>query len=172
MPDMTVKDKLKGEGYEIQAKFLEWLENKGLMAEFVSEFVKYKKGDGIRIRDEVGNDLYNYLKKCSEDKFLYNAFFWSNTDKGFDFWEELNYEWLNILKNENVTINKEDKTNPKHYKSKQPEPIEVILSWGLDFLEGNVIKYLARYKDKNGVEDLLKARTYLDLLIEREENNG
>lgn len=36
------------------------------------------------------------------------------------------------------------------------------------YLAGNVVKYIARYRDKNGVEDLKKARHYLDKLIEIE----
>ena len=39
----------------------------------------------------------------------------------------------------------------------------------MGFLEGNILKYVTRYKMKNGVEDLKKARYYLDLLIERQE---
>lgn len=38
----------------------------------------------------------------------------------------------------------------------------------LGYLRGNVIKYISRYKDKGGVEDLRKARHYLDKLIEEE----
>lgn len=39
------------------------------------------------------------------------------------------------------------------------------------FFKGNIMKYLWRYEHKNGVEDLKKARQYLDWLIEEEENN-
>ena len=48
------------------------------------------------------------------------------------------------------------------------QPIEFILANELGFCEGNVIKYLCRYKRKNGLEDLKKARQYLDFLIEKE----
>ena len=47
-----------------------------------------------------------------------------------------------------------------------------ILSWCLDFCEGNIIKYIVRYKYKNGLEDLYKARKYLDLLIKEKENKS
>jgi hypothetical protein len=40
----------------------------------------------------------------------------------------------------------------------------------MDWLEGNVIKYVTRYKDKNGVEDLKKAEWYLQRLIKEKEN--
>jgi hypothetical protein len=36
----------------------------------------------------------------------------------------------------------------------------------MNFCEGNIIKYIVRYKNKNGLEDLKKARKYLDLLIQ------
>ena len=53
-----------------------------------------------------------------------------------------------------------------HYKSKGIQPIEYIFANNIGFAEGNVIKYVSRWKDKGGVEDLKKARHYLDLLIE------
>ncbi len=65
-----------------------------------------------------------------------------------------------------------DATNPTYYghDSDVIECIDYIQSHAFDFLEGNVIKYLTRYEQKNGVEDLKKARWYLNKLIEREEN--
>lgn len=56
-----------------------------------------------------------------------------------------------------------------HYKSLKIEPIQYILANNLSFIEGNVIKYVTRWKTKNGIEDLKKARHYLDLLIKHEE---
>lgn len=54
-----------------------------------------------------------------------------------------------------------------HYKQLDPQPWDVISAWRLDFLLGNVVKYVARAPAKNGTEDLLKARHYLDKAIER-----
>jgi len=51
-----------------------------------------------------------------------------------------------------------------HYDLKIP-PIEYILANGMGFIEGNIIKYVSRYKAKGGVEDLHKAQHYLNLLI-------
>ena len=56
-----------------------------------------------------------------------------------------------------------------HYKSHGIQVLDAIESWGLGFLDGNVIKYVARWRKKNGLEDLKKARHYLDKLIEVEE---
>lgn len=58
-----------------------------------------------------------------------------------------------------------------HYKDMQIQPIEFILANNLGFCVGNCIKYLCRYKHKNGKEDLLKAKHYIDLLIESEYAN-
>jgi hypothetical protein len=55
-----------------------------------------------------------------------------------------------------------------HYKRKSIEPWDYIQANGIGFLDGNAIKYLTRWKDKNGIEDLKKARHYVDKLIEEE----
>jgi len=55
--------------------------------------------------------------------------------------------------------------HPKHY-TRGIECWDYIVSHGMGYLEGNIIKYITRYKDKGGAEDLLKARAYLDRLIE------
>ncbi len=52
-----------------------------------------------------------------------------------------------------------------HYRALKIQPVEFIEANGLGFLEGNVIKYLSRHANKNGKDDLLKARHYIDLLI-------
>jgi hypothetical protein len=49
------------------------------------------------------------------------------------------------------------------------QPFDIISSWKLDFWSGNVLKYLLRFPFKNGIEDLKKARHYLDYLIENYE---
>lgn len=53
-----------------------------------------------------------------------------------------------------------------HYKGKTVQPWDFIAANGLGFFEGNVVKYVTRWKDKGGVQDLHKARHYLDKLIE------
>jgi hypothetical protein len=54
-----------------------------------------------------------------------------------------------------------------HYVS-SIQPWDYILSHGLGYLEGNIIKYVTRYRKKNGVQDLQKALHYLEKLIEVE----
>ena len=53
-----------------------------------------------------------------------------------------------------------------HYKDKSVQPWDYIISNNLGYLEGNIVKYVSRWKDKNGVEDLKKAQHYLAKLIE------
>lgn len=67
---------------------------------------------------------------------------------------------------------KNEQIGGNHYKDMPIQPIEYILANGLGYCEGNVIKYVSRYKFKNGVEDLKKARHYLDLLIEAQDDGG
>ena len=55
-----------------------------------------------------------------------------------------------------------------HYKRYAIQPTEFIHKNGLDFIQGNVIKYVMRYRDKNGKQDLLKAKHYIELLLEYE----
>lgn len=59
---------------------------------------------------------------------------------------------------------------PHHYTCLNPEPIDLIESWKLDFHEAQVVKYISRWRNKNGVEDLKKCEFYLKRLIAREEN--
>lgn len=55
-----------------------------------------------------------------------------------------------------------------HYKGLKIQPIEYIHANGLSYFQGNVVKYVSRYKDKNGAEDLKKAIHYLELILELE----
>ena len=56
-----------------------------------------------------------------------------------------------------------------HYASKAIQPWDYITSNNLPFLEGNIVKYITRWRDKGGVQDLHKARHYLDKLLEIEQ---
>lgn len=59
-------------------------------------------------------------------------------------------------------------TDPAHYNKYDIEPIEYIKALGIlePYCVGNIIKYVSRYRDKNGLEDLEKARVYLNWLID------
>ena len=53
-----------------------------------------------------------------------------------------------------------------HYKKLKIQPIEFIYANELDFLQGNVVKYITRHKDKNGSADVRKALHYCQLILE------
>ena len=51
-----------------------------------------------------------------------------------------------------------------HYSKLVIQPVEYIVANNLDYLQCSVIKYVTRYKDKNGLEDLKKAEHFLQML--------
>ncbi|HEP9275653.1 TPA: DUF3310 domain-containing protein [Pseudomonas aeruginosa] len=55
-----------------------------------------------------------------------------------------------------------------HYRLQAIQPVQYIHANGIGYLEGNVIKYVSRWRKKNGIEDLKKAKHYIELLIELE----
>lgn len=57
----------------------------------------------------------------------------------------------------------------RHYAAKSIQPVQYIHANDIGFFEGNVIKYVTRWKDKGGLEDLRKAKHYIELLLELED---
>ena len=55
-----------------------------------------------------------------------------------------------------------------HYKSMKIQPAQFINENNLPFAEGNAIKYICRHKHKGEVQDLEKAKHYIDMIIERD----
>ena len=83
------------------------------------------------------------------------------------------------MKLKEIENNTDMVNSPAHYNKAGIETIDIIQSVTGDgfetYLQGNILKYICRYKYKNGVEDLEKARWYLNRLIETqigEEYNG
>ena len=61
---------------------------------------------------------------------------------------------------------------PDHYRT-DIQPIEYIVANNMGFCEGNVVKYISRWEMKGGIEDLEKAKHYIEMLIEQEnKRNG
>lgn len=117
-------------------------------------------GDITLTYDSMGYQrLSGYVKKASSVyDFFKLAIKYRNEQKG-------------ICQEEN------DVKNQPHYKNNSIEPIEYMrknftTKEYRGFLQGNVHKYMARYKDKNGLEDLKKAKVYLEWLIEDVALNG
>jgi hypothetical protein len=59
-----------------------------------------------------------------------------------------------------------------HYKKLAIQPVEYIHANGLPFIEGCVVKYVTRWRAKDGLRDLEKARHFIDLLIELEQKKS
>ncbi len=64
---------------------------------------------------------------------------------------------------------KTDAIQPSHYQVGGLQAIEVIRAWNLSFCLGNTVKYLQRWQLKGGLEDLKKAKRYLEMEIEHLE---
>lgn len=117
---------------------------------------------------------------------LLNAFQWDISSQGYDFWSALSYR-------QDLLLNADKKTHPvqatptslgiqpveyipttaldvqeggSHYKKLGIQPVEYIHANDLDYFQGNVVKYITRYKDKNGIEDVKKAIHYCQLILE------
>lgn len=86
--------------------------------------------------------------------------------------EEVALNYLNQVKTGLEGLaHREAVNHPPHYNSGNIEVIDAIEDWGLDFNSGNVVKYIARHQHKTDpLEDLKKARWYLDRIIEGYEN--
>ena len=78
----------------------------------------------------------------------------------------------NIINNYPHSKPKEMKTlqtkGEKHYKNGSIEPVEYILKNKMGYLEGNVIKYVTRHRDKGKSQDIKKAIHYLEMILEAE----
>ena len=58
-----------------------------------------------------------------------------------------------------------DAISPQHYQQGNIQVLDFINDQKFSYLEGNIVKYICRYKTKNGLEDLEKAQYYLNALI-------
>lgn len=121
-----------------------------------------------------GEEFIRYLKFSIE----FNAWSIFCKERGLFFLVEeydlyLVNKYSKPLHSENPTQEPKDPTNPSHYKQGKVECIDAIGSAtvgkkGIEaVLVGNIIKYLWRYEEKNGVEDVEKAKCYLDKLLEK-----
>jgi hypothetical protein len=108
---------------------------------------------------QVYNHRYLMKNNANADKFVSAVLKSKEIEAGMKIKKEILDEILLERANE-VQVGGE------HYKTKGIQPWDAIHAWGLGFFSGNVVKYVARHREKNGVEDLKKARHYLDKLIE------
>lgn len=55
-----------------------------------------------------------------------------------------------------------------HYKNRAIQPIDYIAQNGLNFMEGSIVKYATRHRDKGGAEDIRKIKQYCDFILKYE----
>jgi len=125
-----------------ETSFLETI----LINQFKIKFTKHKGREYFE-----GN--INDMKKIFLDQCLHSCKV--NYNKFLDDDDDISISSDDIILND---------VKPKHYNNKI-EPRDYITQNKLDFNEGNIIKYITRYKEKNGLEDLKKAQNYLNYLI-------
>jgi len=69
-----------------------------------------------------------------------------------------------------MTTANEKQHGGDHYKQYgNIQPWDVVVAWDLGYLEGTALKYIARWQDKGGIQDIKKAIHFLEKLIEVEE---
>lgn len=66
----------------------------------------------------------------------------------------------------------EKQVSGDHYKDMNIQPVEFIYANGIGYFEGCAIKYLCRWRKKNGLADLEKAKHYIELLLELERRKA
>lgn len=66
----------------------------------------------------------------------------------------------------------EEQVAGEHYKNQKIQPLEYILANEMPFIEGNIVKYISRWRDKGGIEDLKKVKHYTEILMEYENAKG
>ena len=142
---------------------------------------EYKDLADVRAKENEKINCNGYtFKVMIEQNHVIWGFDWEKTLEGFNWWERVNNaedisdlpeipyspeEYRRILK---ISGNEFNPISPTHYSQFEIEPISFILANDLSFPVGNVIKYVCRYKDKGGKEDLQKAIKNIQFLIEKE----
>ena len=121
--------------------------------------------DKIKIPLTIG-EVYDVI---NEDNIVY--YIKDNEKCIFGYNKENFDELISDNKETNYIQTSTTAIDPKHYQL-PIEPKDFIIKNELGFCEGNVIKYICRYKQKNGVEDLKKAKQYIDFLIDEIETKN
>ena len=69
-------------------------------------------------------------------------------------------------------VKSKDKINPEYYIGTKIQVSDFIHEFNLDYFQGNIVKYVVRHKQKNGIEDYEKALHCIELLIEQAKEHG
>lgn len=128
--------------------------------------LQYAAGDGILYQYEPRDHFWH---ACGDGVMEFNLI-----DPPF----AVDHDWLNAdrmpwtdqrnQEKPQVQRGTADEKTPDYYKGADAlQPFDVIDAWDLDFYEGNVVKYLLRWRRKNKLEDLDKAVHYLQCVKDR-----
>lgn len=145
--------------------------------EMRSELSKYCGGfnncsDGCRLRKPDGNCGWD--ERSDESNWGCYWFLMAKGLIGKPEQPEINF--VKVERSDEVKQTNDAVNHPNHYCRNGVECIDIIKAITGDYFDeycvGTITKYLSRWKDKNGVEDLRKAQRYLSYLIEEAEKNG
>ena len=104
------------------------------------------------------HEFYNVICKVCKQEYIINKSALSREMEGESFYICPTCRLYGTEEKNNI--------NPDHYGNSGIDVIKFCQVNNLDFMQGNVIKYVFRYKNKNGLEDLEKAKEYIDRMIE------
>lgn len=166
---MTVRDFYP---WEIPQKELEQrgIKSNKLMEEWYME-EEFKIGDKVSIKNincPILKDQYSEGTICEITDKDYEGFYEAKFPDGTHWWVGGRMCEINHIQQYESTSALDTQVGGGHYKDLKIQPVEYILANDIGFVEGSIIKYVTRWKDKNGVEDLKKARHLLDILIEEQ----
>lgn len=140
----------------------------------VGQVWRTRGGECLRVENRLGHEspgVHHGYEFLLQDQTAVSSFgrYWPHKESENDLVELVQVNLIDGL----AAAHAEQSANATqvggdHYKTQVIQPWDFIASNGIGFLAGNVVKYVARYKAKNGMEDLKKARHYLDKLIETE----
>lgn len=111
----------------------------------------------------------NYFEAEKTEELLRSQGYRTNLVIDYGETDKTNMEERNIKTDAQwETVATDRQVGGSHYQL-AIQPIDYIMDNGLDYMQGNVIKYVTRYKNKNGIDDLRKAAHYIEMMIEREQ---
>lgn len=134
----------------------------------------FEKGDLVVCKKKYGNSVGQIVEifKDKDDDYPIQVVF---DDGGLDYFCADGKYWIedsepslelyvsDIVKSASAL---DKQVDGNHYASMKIQPIEFITANQLDFLQGNIIKYICRHKSKNGRKDIEKAIHYCELILE------
>lgn len=138
---------------------------------------QYKVGDKIKVV-KVREDIGEWLDQLGAKGVIVGCSGKGNWDYEIEFNPDNNECWcysedeIELIEEVQTSLSDVDKVNPPHYKKGKIECIDAIKAAvvgksGFEgYMVGNIIKYVFRYEDKGGVEDLKKASWYINKLID------